>query len=81
MRVAGGVSTHGAAVNITTDLSAFQLIVPCGQPQARVTSLAQEMAPGVALPSLESLAGDIAARFAVRFGFALVAANHHQEPS
>ena len=33
------VSYHGVALNVTTDPEAFGLIVPCGEPDGRVTSL------------------------------------------
>jgi lipoyl(octanoyl) transferase len=39
VRVAGGVSLHGLALNVTTDLKAFEAIVPCGIRDAGVTSL------------------------------------------
>jgi lipoyl(octanoyl) transferase len=51
------VAIHGFALNVTTDLDAFNLIVPCGLVGARVTSLARL---GVASPPLEILASHIA---------------------
>lgn len=44
IRVARGVSFHGIALNITTDLTDFDLIDPCGMPGLRSTSLARERA-------------------------------------
>ena len=38
------VSWHGFALNVTTDLSAFDLIVPCGIPGVVMTSLSKELA-------------------------------------
>jgi lipoyl(octanoyl) transferase len=38
------VTWHGFALNVTTDLSAFDLIVPCGIPQVVMTSVARELA-------------------------------------
>jgi len=63
IRVARGVSFHGIALNVTTDLADFDLIDPCGMPGLRSTSLARERAragvPGAdadAPPSTESVA-------------------------
>ena len=42
IRVREHVTTHGLALNVDPDLDAFKLIVPCGMPDANVTSLAQE---------------------------------------
>jgi len=42
LRVEGGVSYHGIALNVTTDLTDFELIDPCGLPDAEVTSIANE---------------------------------------
>lgn len=39
VRVAGGVSLHGLALNVATDLGGFGAIVPCGLRDAGVTSL------------------------------------------
>jgi lipoyl(octanoyl) transferase len=70
IRVARGVSFHGIALNVTTNLADFDLIDPCGMPGLRSTSIARERAragiPGAdadAPPSTESVA-DAAAAFA-----------------
>lgn len=41
VRIRRGVSMHGIALNVTTDLGYFDLIVPCGLPGRPVTSLRQ----------------------------------------
>ena len=42
VRVSRGVSLHGLALNVQTDLSYFDLIVPCGLAARRVTSVQRE---------------------------------------
>ncbi len=42
IRVAQGVTMHGFALNCDCDLGAFARIVPCGLPDAEVTSLTAE---------------------------------------
>ncbi len=42
VRVARGVTMHGFALNCDADLGAFERIVPCGIPDADVTSLTLE---------------------------------------
>ncbi|HLF77738.1 MAG TPA: lipoyl(octanoyl) transferase LipB [Dehalococcoidia bacterium] len=39
VRVQGGVTTHGFALNVDTDLSWFDAILPCGLADADVTSM------------------------------------------
>jgi lipoyl(octanoyl) transferase len=43
VRVARGVTMHGFALNCDNDLSWFDRIVPCGIPDAAVTSLSAEL--------------------------------------
>jgi lipoyl(octanoyl) transferase len=43
IRVAQGVTMHGFALNCNPDLSGFGQIVPCGIPDAGVTSLSAEL--------------------------------------
>ena len=43
VRVSRWVSMHGLAINVETDLSHFDLIVPCGLAGRPVTSLKQEL--------------------------------------
>ncbi|MCX8213044.1 MAG: lipoyl(octanoyl) transferase LipB [SAR202 cluster bacterium] len=42
VRVSRGVTTHGFALNVDPDLSYFDHIVPCGDPEAQVTSVADQ---------------------------------------
>ena len=43
VRVARGVTLHGFALNADPDLTWFDRIVPCGLPDAGVTSLTAEL--------------------------------------
>ncbi|MBC7785756.1 MAG: lipoyl(octanoyl) transferase LipB [Burkholderiales bacterium] len=43
VRIKRGVSMHGIALNVTTDLSYFNLIIPCGLSERPVTSMQQMM--------------------------------------
>jgi lipoate-protein ligase B len=53
VRVRGGVTTHGFALNVSTDLSWFQAIVPCGLAGAGVTSMEREVGGHFTLRDVE----------------------------
>jgi lipoyl(octanoyl) transferase len=67
IHVARGVTSHGFAFNVTTDLDDFRLINPCGITDRPVTSLAKEVADPAALPTLEALAHRAARQFGLVF--------------
>jgi lipoyl(octanoyl) transferase len=71
--VARGITSHGFAFNVTTELRDFELIVPCGIAGHAVTSLekevqALEVSQPSALPSLEAVAHLAARNFGQVFG-------------
>ena len=68
LRVEGGVSYHGIALNVTTNLADFELIDPCGLPDIEATSIAREAGwpPSESTPSTASVA-NAADRFAIAF--------------
>ena len=63
IHVARGVTSHGFAFNVTTNLRDFQLINPCGITDRTVTSLEREIANPVTLPPLEAIAHQAAEHF------------------
>jgi lipoate-protein ligase B len=65
VRLSGGVTTHGLAVNVDNDLQPFEWIVPCGIDHVRMTSVARETRRGRSLPCFRKR---MAWRFAEAFG-------------
>jgi len=63
IHVAKGITSHGFAFNITTDLRDFDLIIPCGIPDHAVTSLQREVAEPLELAGLETVAHQAARQF------------------
>jgi len=57
LRVERGVSYHGIALNITTDVGEFALIDPCGMPGVISTSIARERGDLDQRPSTSSVEG------------------------
>ena len=73
VRVSSGwITSHGFALNVTTDLRFFDAIVPCGIRDFRVTSLARVL--GRDLP-LADVAANVAQRFAQVFTASPLPAN------
>lgn len=66
----GWITSHGFALNVSTDLSAFSAIVPCGIRNKGVTSLAALLGQA---PPLRDVAVRAAVRLAEALGFCAVA--------
>lgn len=64
------VTMHGFALNVTTDLSLFDTIVPCGIEGCRLTSVA---ALGHGRVSITDVVVAIESEFAAAFGYAVIA--------
>ena len=68
VRVSQGVSMHGFALNVSPDLSYFKHIVPCGLPDADVTSMAQQLERA---PEVGDVAEAVTRCFGEAFGMAM----------
>ncbi len=66
VRVRRWVTMHGLALNVTTDLSHFDLIVPCGLHGRAVTSLERELPTGC--PSVDEVRADVVTRLIEHLG-------------
>jgi lipoyl(octanoyl) transferase len=64
IKVSQGVTTHGFALNVSTDLSLFTHILACGIPDKGVTSMAVELGSA---PSMKDVEEAVIARFSERF--------------
>jgi lipoyl(octanoyl) transferase len=73
IKVSQGVTTHGFALNVSTDLSLFTHILACGIPDKGVTSMALELAAARAMSAVEEA---VIARFCERFVLSGTTAAH-----
>ncbi|MHB1006488.1 MAG: lipoyl(octanoyl) transferase LipB [Chloroflexota bacterium] len=64
VKIAGGVTSHGFALNVNADLSYFRYIVPCGISDKGVTSLDRVLGRAVAMAEVVAV---VAGRFAEVF--------------
>jgi lipoyl(octanoyl) transferase len=69
VHVARWVTTHGFALNVTTDLKDFDLIVPCGIRDRSVTSIEAEVD---SVPSLAQVTHSVSRHFGRVFGRQMV---------
>jgi lipoyl(octanoyl) transferase len=70
VRVRRGVTTHGLALNVNTELRWFDEMIPCGIRDKDVTSLARELGQPVPMEAVEDA---IVFALATGFGLALTA--------
>jgi lipoyl(octanoyl) transferase len=78
IHVSQAVTSHGFALNVTTDLRDFDLIVPCGITDRTVTSLeleSQQTPP----PTITQAANSVSANFGRVFGRQMLAVNSVNE--
>jgi lipoyl(octanoyl) transferase len=52
VHISRGVTSHGIALNVNTDLTCFNLIIPCGITSKPVTSIAKELNREVPMPDV-----------------------------
>jgi len=77
VRISRWITSHGFALNVTTDLDFFNLIVPCGIQTGGVTSLARATGRHVPLADAEA---SLVRHFAEVFDLTLLEAVHTVHP-
>lgn len=78
VHVSQAITSHGFALNVTTDLRDFDWIVPCGITDRTVTSLEQE-SPLIPSPTMPQAADSVASNFGRVFQRQILAAESLDE--
>jgi lipoate-protein ligase B len=69
------VTYHGFALNVSTDLSYFDSIVPCGIEGCRMTSINESIEPGTEPVSVPEFSASMRRHFAEVFGYRTIVAS------
>ena len=75
VKIAGGVAYHGFAINVSTDLSMYDAIVPCGITDREVTSVVAELPDSANILTVKAVAEIVARQFSGVFGLRSETAN------
>jgi len=79
VHVSQGVTSHGFALNVTTDVRDFNWIVPCGITDRQVTSLELEVDSDAPIPTMHAAINSVARNFGRVFERQMLARDSLQE--
>ena len=55
VKISNGVSLHGLALNVSTELKMFRHIIPCGEPDSEFTNLNNELNDDISVKDVSNL--------------------------